>query len=84
MSDSTGIDLPHGAWYDDETNTVNISLNRITLSLSVVEFFTFNKQMSDITQVLEQMLQGVEEVCDECGCYSMSYEVKPPDESEYH
>jgi len=84
MTEPVGIDLPHGAWYDDETNTISFSLDRITLSFSLVEFFKFNKQLVDIAQVLSQMVDGVEEYCEECGIHTVTYEIKAPDESEFH
>jgi len=84
MTESIGIDLPHGAWYDDETDTISISLDRVTLSFSLVEFFTFSKQIGDVSQVLGQMVEGVEEVCEECGIHTVTYEVKTPDEAEFH
>jgi|APSaa5957512622_1039677.scaffolds.fasta_scaffold27095_5 hypothetical protein len=84
MTESVGIDLPHEAWYDDETNTVSFSLDRVTLSFSLVEFFEFYKQLSDVAQVLGQMVDSAEEFCEECGVHTVTYEITPPDETEFH
>lgn len=82
MSDETlEITLPHGAWYDSETQTVSFSLDRCTFSFTLTDFFTFAQEVCDIATVLAQTILTQGEQCPTCGSVIGITEI---DSEDYH
>jgi hypothetical protein len=78
------IELPHEAWYDDESNMVCISLDRCTFSFTPVEFFTFASQVDDVATVLGQMTTVKDVECPTCGIQLSGVSVQAIPDKDYN
>jgi hypothetical protein len=89
MSETTAepqaeIELPHNAWYDEESDTVSFALGICTFSLDPSEFFAFAEQLDDISTVLAQMTTVEEVRCPTCGSEGHAIDIAPIPEGDFH
>ena len=78
------IELPHGAWYDPTSGFVTFAIDRMTLSFTIEEFSDFIEQVTDISDILFQMVQTEGDECPTCGSRVEVSSVVPPDDSDYN
>jgi|APSaa5957512576_1039674.scaffolds.fasta_scaffold92965_2 hypothetical protein len=89
MSETTAeplevIELPHNAWYDEETDIVSFSLGMVTFNLEPSDFFTFAESIEDISTVLAQMTTVEEAKCPTCGSEGVTIDIAPIPEEDFH
>ena len=87
MSDvkmTSPIMLPHGAWFDEQSFLLGITIDRLTVTFSPDEFFKFVEQMEDISNFMASMttLEVVEGPT--CGTQMESMTVEPLKDEEYN
>jgi len=78
------IELPHNAWYDEESGIISFSLGMCTFNLDPDNFFAFAESVEDISTVLAQMITIEEVKCPTCGSEGHAIDVAAIPEGEFH
>jgi len=78
------IMLPHGAWFDEKSFLLGISLDRVTVTFTPDEFSKFVDQIEDIANFMAQMTTLDVSECPTCGTQMESMTVEPLKDEEYN